>query len=175
MKKVVSYISSFEDLFIQDKLDVSLEEQQKEIETNKKLLSQYEKRAKDIDSLIQHIYEDNISGKITDDRFSKLSQNYENEQKDLQVKITELAEIVEKSREESSLVICSINLSDFAINNYNTNYTLSITHEHTNYGISTLGGGSYDPGGITSITYHAYLLEQGYPETILDMLTKNLV
>ena len=43
------------------------------------LLSQYEKRVKDIDNLIQHIYEDNISGKITDDRFAILSLNYEKE------------------------------------------------------------------------------------------------
>lgn len=100
VKKVVSYISSFEDLFIQDKLDASLEEQQKEIDTNKKLLSQYERRAKDIDSLIQHIYEDNISGKITDDRFATLSLNYEKEQKELKEKINELTITLNKNKQE---------------------------------------------------------------------------
>ena len=108
MKKVVSYISSFEDLFIQDKLDASLEEQQKEIETNKKLLSQYEKRAKDIDSLIQHIYEDNISGKITDDRFATLSLNYEKEQKELKEKINELNIAIDKTKKEEIDLIAFI-------------------------------------------------------------------
>ena len=55
---------------------------------------------KDIDNLIQHIYEDNISGKITDDRFATLSLNYEKEQKDLKDKISELANIIDKTKQE---------------------------------------------------------------------------
>ena len=38
--------------------------------------------------MIQHIYEDNISGKITDERFTTLSLNYEKEQKELKQTIT---------------------------------------------------------------------------------------
>ena len=107
IKKAVSYISFFEDLFIQNKLDASLEEQQKIFNTNKKLLSQYEKRVKDIDNLIQHIYEDNISGKITDDRFATLSLNYEKEQKELKEKINELTILLDKTNQEE------INLTTF--------------------------------------------------------------
>lgn len=100
IKKAISYISSFEDLFIQNKLDASLEEQRKENNTNKKLLSQYEKRVRDIDNLIKHIYEDNISGKITDDRFATLSVNYEKEQKELKEKINELTIALGKNKQE---------------------------------------------------------------------------
>ena len=83
-----------------EKLENSLEEQRKEDISNKKLLSQYEKRVKDIDNLIQHIYEDNISGKITDDRFATLSLNYEREQKGLKEKITQLANTIDKTNQE---------------------------------------------------------------------------
>ena len=100
IKKAISYISSFEDLFIQNKLDASLEEQRKENNTNKKLLSQYEKRVRDIDNLVQHIYEDNISGKITDDRFATLSLNYEKEQKELKEKINELTITLDENKQE---------------------------------------------------------------------------
>lgn len=100
IKQVISYISSYEDLFIKEKLDASLEEQRKEDISNKKLLSQYEKRVEDIDNLIQHIYEDNISGKITDDRFATLSLNYEKEQKDLKEKINELSTTIDKTKQE---------------------------------------------------------------------------
>ena len=100
IKQVISYISSYEDLFIKEKLDASLEEQRKEDISNKKLLSQYQKRVKDIDNLIQHIYEDNISGKITDERFATLSLNYEKEQKDLKEKINELATTIDKTKQE---------------------------------------------------------------------------
>ena len=100
IKQVISYISSYEDLFIKEKLETSLEEQRKEDISNKKLLSQYEKRVKDIDNLIQHIYEDNISGKITDDRFATLSLNYEREQKSLKEKINELSTAIDKTKQE---------------------------------------------------------------------------
>lgn len=52
IKQVLSYIRSYEDLFIKQKLETSLEEQKKIDSINKKLLSQYEKRIKDFDNLI---------------------------------------------------------------------------------------------------------------------------
>ena len=102
IKQVLSYIRSYEDLFIKQKLETSLEEQKKIDSINKKLLSQYEKRIKDIDNLIQHIYEDNISGKITDERFTILSLNYEKEQKELE-KI-EKAKVKQKKKEDKEEV-----------------------------------------------------------------------
>lgn len=42
---------------------------------NKKELEQAKKRIIEIDNLFMHIYEDNISGKITDERFRNLSFN----------------------------------------------------------------------------------------------------
>lgn len=100
IKQVLSYIRSYEDLFIKQKLETSLEEQKKIDSINKKLLSQYEKRIKDIDNLIQHIYEDNISGKITDERFTTLSLNYEKEQKELKSKIRELANKLDTTKQQ---------------------------------------------------------------------------
>ena len=100
IKQVLSYIRSYEDLFIKQKLETSLEEQKKIDSRNKKLLSQYEKRIKDIDNLIQHIYEDNISGKITDERFTTLSLNYEKEKKELKSKVKELANMLDKTKQQ---------------------------------------------------------------------------
>ena len=100
IKQVLSYIRSYEDLFIKQKLETSLEEQKKIDSSNKKLLSQYEKRIKDIDNLIQHIYEDNISGKITDERFATLSLNYEKEQKELESKVKELANKLDTTKQQ---------------------------------------------------------------------------
>lgn len=100
IKQVLSYIRSYEDLFIKQKLETSLEEQNKIDNINKKLLSQYEKRIKDIDNLIQHIYEDNISGKITDERFTTLSLNYEKEQKELKSKVKELANKLDTTKQQ---------------------------------------------------------------------------
>jgi hypothetical protein len=53
-------------------------------------LTKAEKRYRKIDDLIQHLYEDNVRGKITDERFTKLSVNYENEQKEVKERIANL-------------------------------------------------------------------------------------
>lgn len=66
---------------------VRIVEQNAQIVKDKKQLTQYQQRLKEIDNLIQHIYEDNVSGKITDEMFSNFSTNYTNEQKDLKEKI----------------------------------------------------------------------------------------
>ncbi len=42
---------------------------------------------KELDRLFQRLYEDNVSGKIFDERFTKLSSGYEAEQKELQEKV----------------------------------------------------------------------------------------
>ena len=47
-------------------------------------------RDKEIDGLFEHIYEDNVSGKITDDRFKKLSRKYEEEQQSIVERIDQL-------------------------------------------------------------------------------------
>ena len=43
-----------------------------------------------LDSIIQHLYEDNLEGKITDERFIKLSTNYETEQATIKSRLDEL-------------------------------------------------------------------------------------
>ncbi len=60
-----------------------------------------EHRSKEIDSIIQKLYEDNLLGKISDERFVKLSQSYEEEQKQLQTSISDLTEKIAKQQEDS--------------------------------------------------------------------------
>ena len=66
-----------------------------------------EHRSKEIDSIIQKLYEDNLLGKISDERFVKLSQSYEEEQKQLQTSISDLTEKLSKQQEDS------LNISKF--------------------------------------------------------------
>ena len=46
-------------------------------------LEKTNKRVREIDSLIQKIYEDNVSRKISDERFATMSMAFEDEQKQL--------------------------------------------------------------------------------------------
>lgn len=70
-------------------------------------LQKDEYRSKEIDSIIQKLYEDNLLGKISDERFVKLSQSYEEEQKQLQTSISDLTEKLAKQQEDS------LNISKF--------------------------------------------------------------
>ena len=70
-------------------------------------LQKDEYRSKEIDSIIQKLYEDNLLGKISDERFVKLSQSYEEEQKQLQISISDLTEKLAKQQEDS------LNISKF--------------------------------------------------------------
>ena len=66
-----------------------------------------EHRSKEIDNIIQKLYEDNLLGKISDERFVKLSQSYEEEQRQLQTSISDLTEKLAKQQEDN------LNISKF--------------------------------------------------------------
>ena len=88
-------------------------EQQSQAQFNKdnkhqrQQLQKDEHRSKEIDNIIQKLYEDNLLGKISDERFVKLSQSYEEEQKQLQTSISDLTEKLTKQQEDS------LNISKF--------------------------------------------------------------
>ncbi len=180
IKQVLSYIRSYEDLFIKQKLETSLEEQKKIDSINKKLLSQYEKRIKDIDNLIQHIYEDNISGKITDERFTTLSLNYEKEQKELKSKVKELANMLDTTKQQE------LDLTSFVSKVKQYTEISELTPEIINelidkiyvYQSEKVNGKPtqqidiyYNGIGIINIPLNEYELENAFQESIKKMRT----
>ena len=54
-----------------------------------------------LDKIIQRLYEDNVEGKISDERFAKMSSNYEAEQEQLEARINELKDLLSAEKEES--------------------------------------------------------------------------
>lgn len=91
IQRVISYVKSYEDLFVQEQLAKSTQNELNQISKNKKELEKAKNRVIEIDNLFMHIYEDNISGKITDERFRNLSFNYDKEQQELKIKIEQLS------------------------------------------------------------------------------------
>ena len=59
---------------------------------------QAEKRIKALDKIIQNLYEDKVAGKISEERYMKMSDNYEAEQKDLNEKLSRLKVEIEKAK-----------------------------------------------------------------------------
>ena len=102
IQKVVSYMKNFEDLFIKEQLQKSTQDELKQIAKNKKELEQAKNRVIEIDNLFMHIYEDNISGKLTDERFRNLSLNYDKEQKELKTKIEQLSKEIDNTEKKTT-------------------------------------------------------------------------
>ena len=102
IQRVVSYIKSYEDLFIQEQIAKSTQDELKHISKTKKELEKAKNRVIEIDNLFMHIYEDNVSGKITDDRFRNLSFNYDKEQQELKIKIEQLSKYIENTEKKDT-------------------------------------------------------------------------
>ena len=97
VRKVAEYISQYEPVFLylynkQHKLN-----QAKELNDAKQKLSKSKRRIDELDTLIERIYEDNVLGKISDERFARMSANYEAEQKSLISEVDETEELIAKS------------------------------------------------------------------------------
>ncbi|MGN1352282.1 MAG: DUF4368 domain-containing protein [Clostridia bacterium] len=102
IQRVISYMKDYEDLFIQEQLARSTQDELKQISKNKKELEKAKNRVIEIDNLFMHIYEDNVSGKITDDRFRNLSFNYDKEQQELKTKIEQLSKDIENTEKKDT-------------------------------------------------------------------------
>ncbi|MGO5028368.1 recombinase zinc beta ribbon domain-containing protein [Candidatus Agathobaculum pullicola] len=76
LREAIAYVSQYEDDFIQQAADQSLREQNKELVQKRDDLSRSQKRIVELDVIIKRLYEDNISGKLSDERFIKLSRDY---------------------------------------------------------------------------------------------------
>lgn len=90
IRDITAFACEHEDEFVaaamkksQDELKRSQREARKELETAEQRISR-------LDRIIQHLYEDNLEGKITDERFVKLSKSYEAEQNTLNARVAEL-------------------------------------------------------------------------------------
>ena len=95
MKAVIFYVTRYEKHFrevMEQKLRLSSEEA---IRGHRKRLAQAEKRLTELDRLFIRIYEDNVAGRITDERFSMMSRTYEDEQTQLKVEIQSLQQEIE--------------------------------------------------------------------------------
>lgn len=87
---VVRYVRQFEKVFIRQARLKSAEEQKVSLAGKRKALQKAQDRTEEIDRLFKRIYEDGISGRLSEERYEKLSADYEAEQKDLRDRIADL-------------------------------------------------------------------------------------
>jgi len=65
-------------------MDADMRQRNRGLAKRQKTLADAEKRIAELDTIFKRLYEDTISGKLSDERFQKLSADYEKEQHELQ-------------------------------------------------------------------------------------------
>lgn len=101
LQRVTAYARNHEDEFLRLVTRNSEKALDRELRDCRKEYEQAKARIAKLDTLIQRIYEDNVEGKISDDRFAKLSGNYEAEQAQLQSRVEELQWFLDDAKEKS--------------------------------------------------------------------------
>lgn len=102
LKRILFYVQVFEKQFVQAQLQRSTEEQKRALANKRRELVKAEKRIGELDTLFQRIYEDSVTGRLTEERFSILSASYEDEQKRLKADTERLRREIEKQETDTA-------------------------------------------------------------------------
>lgn len=90
LQKVCEYVFLHEKEFTDEYLSGSKKETEKFQSKTKTEIKRLSERQEEIGRIIRKLYEDNVSGRITDERFDFLAKSYDDEGNDLKQKILEL-------------------------------------------------------------------------------------
>ena len=101
IRRLTKFVSHYEKEFAKLMMGFSQKAAADEVRTTLRELDAAIYRDKELDSLFERLYEDNVAGKITDERFARMSSKYEAEQKELRDKIKALQDAVERTKSKA--------------------------------------------------------------------------
>jgi ribosomal protein S19E (S16A) len=107
LHRVLEFARNNETEFVQQIKRISEAEWEKAIRQSKRDFEQKKNRSAAIDNVIRKLYEDNVAGKVSDERFFKMSAEYELEQATLVKEIAALDIFLQEQRE------CTVNTDSF--------------------------------------------------------------
>ena len=94
LRRITAYAREHENDFIQLVTRQSEKELSRQLRDSNRELAQAETRIEKLDVIMQRLYEDNLEGKISDERYARMSTSYEAEQKQLEARKAELVEFI---------------------------------------------------------------------------------
>ena len=101
IRRLTKFASQFEDEFVKAVIGHSQQAEATDRKLKEKELKALQARDEELDGLFERIYEDNVSGRLSDDRFARMSRRYEEEQKELAEKIKALRAEIDKQSSQS--------------------------------------------------------------------------
>jgi DNA invertase Pin-like site-specific DNA recombinase len=101
LKEVIWYVGHYEGHF-RSIMESRLQAESKEaLRVKQKQLEKDEKRIQELDRLFIRLYEDNVASRISDDRFTMMSQAYESEQYELKAEAEVLRQEIETQEQQN--------------------------------------------------------------------------
>lgn len=101
IRLITAFARNHESEFVEMVTKGKMAEMNRNLRESRYELEKAHARIHRLDDLIQHLYEDNVDGKISDERFAIMTAKYEEEQKDLQKRVKELNEAIAAAQEQS--------------------------------------------------------------------------
>ena len=101
IRRLTKYASRYENAFAEALMGHSQKNITAQRQAMQKDLYALQARDRELDILFEKIYEDNVSGKLSDERFARMGQRYEDEQKELADKIKTLETALETSASQT--------------------------------------------------------------------------
>ena len=102
IKRVLKDVKTHESEFIEKYRKCSVKEMRSVRISAQTKITKAENRIKTLDDIIANLYEDNVTGKISDERFDLLAKKYEAEQTALKSEIVELNKALDRVNDEES-------------------------------------------------------------------------
>ena len=102
LRKVTSYAAKHEARFMKLLTDQTKDGSKRRNAARKKELEAAEKRIAELSAIFKRLYEDSVTGRISDERFTELSADYEAEQKELKEKAAALQSELSKTMESTA-------------------------------------------------------------------------
>lgn len=101
MKRVLTYVQQFETAFVKREMEKANVNRQTSVEKAKLDIVTLKRRDEDLDVLFKRIYEDMVAGRLSPERFDKLSTQYEEEQKQVRQAVGELQSLIDDREQEA--------------------------------------------------------------------------
>ena len=98
-KNVLSYIQQFESTFVRKEREKADKQHKMSVDKAKVDIVTLKRRDEDLDTLFKRIYEDMVSGRLSSERFDKLSTEYEEEQRQVKQTIIELQNLIDNGEQ----------------------------------------------------------------------------
>ena len=112
LRKTIYFAKNQNEKFLQTLKTNAATRTEKELKASSKEIKVAEERIERLDKIIESLYEDKVEGKISEERYLKMSKTYETEQADLTERVKQLKAEVVQAEEDDYKILSFMNLID---------------------------------------------------------------